>query len=394
MLESILVEWANLEWFAPAIARRVCRYLKYITDSSPRVWANLSLPFDTLATADGVCEWLRRAKAAPKELCIETEDPSIISAALDGCRGVTSLIYRTPMFQSLPPAQQKQIRLPGHLRQLLHLRVDTSNIDAFVGQLDIFEFYQSPYGAHFPSLTTLELIFVDLTDFEIAPGLFPVVRRLALESVDGPILDLIEACSGTIEDLRVNMNFSYNWEAHPHDRISLPMLKVLIINEAVGIAPYFNAPALRLLYANLNELNGTTGPLNSVVEWASRWSPSPIQHADITKLLVDMPQLQHLMLCEPIETLIFCFEFLRDSERICPELRSIQIVELAGTFSVFGPDTTFLEFLKTCVAWRAEKVPGFTLQFGQDEAQFVEDYTIGVCLFVHLFASFLILPCL
>lgn len=384
IIENILVQWTNLEWFAPAIARRICRRLKTITDFSPSCWSKLSLPYHSSATDDGVRDWLSRAKAAPKEISIDTDKFHLIMAALDGCKDATSIIYRTPMFQDLSYCEQLQIRLPEHMPRLRHLRVDFSNVYEFAGLCDIFEFYNAPYHGNFPCLTTLQLIFVDLIDFHVTPGLFPTVRNLSLESVNGPILDLIEACSSTIEDLRVTINYSYSRASPLHGRIILPNLKVLIIENASRIAPCFDAPTLRLLHANFDELDGNTTPFNSVVEWVTRRSLNPPPQIVIANLLNGMSQLQHLMLCESMETLRTCFELLRDSRSTCPYLQSIEVVESADTISVMILDTNFKESLRACVAWRAEKVPGFTLQFVEDSIQvgrFEKYFTIEVCLF-------------
>ena len=366
IIQNIITEWANLEWFAPAIARRICRRLKDITDSSPSSWSKLSLAFGSSATADGVRGWLRHAKAAPKEISINIEDLYVISAALDGCKDATSIAYRTPMFEELSTHQRSHIQLPNHMPRLRHLRVDLSDVYNFVGPWEIFEFYLPPYDGHFPCLTTLQLISVDLNNFTIVPGLFPTLRHLSLECVDGPILDLIEVCSGTIEDLRVNINYWYCPQSPLHDRIVLPRLKVIIIDGAPRVVPWFDAPILRLLHANFAELDGNIKPFGSVVEWVTRRSPTLPRHVDITNLLNGMSQLQHLMLCEPMATLATCFELLRDSQSTCPYLQTIEVVERASSFRL---NSNFKDSLRACVAWRAEKVPGFTLQFVQNDVQ-------------------------
>jgi len=48
-------------------------------------------------------------------------------------------------------------------------------------------------------------------------------------------------------------------------------------------------------------------------------------------------------------------------------------------------DTHFKDFLKACVAWRAEKVPGFALHFVDNEVQIArleQYYIIDVCSFI------------
>ena len=380
IIQNILTEWANLEWFAPAIARRICHRLKDITDLSPTSWSKLSLAYGSTATANDVRGWLRHAKAAPKEINIDVEDLCVISAALEGCKDATSIVYRTPMFEEFSPQQQSQIRLPEHMPRLCHFRVDLSDVYNLLGPWEIFEFYYPPYDGHFPCLTTLQLISIDLTNFIVAPGLFPSVRHLSLECVDGPILDLIEACSGTIEDLRVSINYWYCPQSPLHDRIVLPKLKVIIIDEAPRVVPCFDAPMLRLLHANFAELDGHIQPFGSVVEWVTRRSGILPWHVDITNLLNGMAHLQHIMLCEPMAILTTCFELLRDSQSTCPYLQTIEVVERATTFIL---DANLKESLRACVAWRAEKVPGFTLQFVQNDVQagrFEKYFTTEVCL--------------
>jgi hypothetical protein len=213
IIANILIEWTMLEWFAPATARQICRRLKAITDSSPRVWSKLSLPYYSPATADDIREWLRRAKAAPKEILLESEDVFIVSAALEGAKDATSLIYRIPIFKDIPPPEQELIRIPTHMPQLRHLYLDASNIYDFMSRSNIFGPYEPPYNAHFPYLTVLHLDFVDLTGFHIMHGLFPAIRRLVLQAVHGPTLDLIQICSGSLQDLRVSW-YRQQWPPH------------------------------------------------------------------------------------------------------------------------------------------------------------------------------------
>ena len=47
-----LVVLVQQEWFAPAIARQICRHLKKLTDSSPHAWSNFSSRITQPATAD------------------------------------------------------------------------------------------------------------------------------------------------------------------------------------------------------------------------------------------------------------------------------------------------------------------------------------------------------
>jgi hypothetical protein len=96
IIMHILIEWTTLEWFAPTIARRICRNLKDVTDNSPRVWSKLFIPENSSATANDVSDWLERAKAVPKEIRLETDNICIAETALNGAKDATSLIYRVP----------------------------------------------------------------------------------------------------------------------------------------------------------------------------------------------------------------------------------------------------------------------------------------------------------
>ena len=257
------------------------------------------------------------------------------------------------------------------------LRIDTPDARDFLGWWNTFEFCESPYDSHFPHLTVLQLIHVDLSGFHLVPGLFPTVLHLTLAPVQGQVLNLIEACSGTVEELRVRMCIAQSQSQRP---ISLPHLKVLIL-DFPGIILWFDAPTLRLVYGNLSSLCRFTGPLNAVVEWATRHTADILPEPDITRFLSYMPQLQHLMICERVRILTECFEFLRDNQGICPNLKTIEVVERSHQFTIFKLEAHFKEYLEACVAWRAETVPGFTLQFVHRDVQIArlaEYFSTGV----------------
>jgi hypothetical protein len=213
-------------------------------------------------------------------------------------------------------------------------------------------------------------------------GLFPAIRRLVLEEVCGPILDLLQVCSGSLEDLRVSPGLSYYGQPH-HDIIRLPNLKVLVADHVSDIVPYLDAPTLRFICADLDEINGTARPFRSVVKWAT--SKNVIPHTDITDHLVNMPQLQHLVLFQQMERLQLCFESLRDNPSICPSLQSIEVRECTAITPYIKLDASFKKFLMECVARRAEK--GLTLQFVQHHYNltwFVQYIRNGVCLFIDM----------
>jgi hypothetical protein len=243
--------------------------------------------------------------------------------------------------------------------RLRHLRLDTFNLRTMylIGILGLHN------SSHFPCLTVLHLTFVDLEDFPILPGVFPVMRRLILYAFRGPSLNLIQGCSGSLEDLRMTTGFSE--KPPPHDRIFLPKLKVLIVENALGIVSNLEAPTLRLIYADLDEIDGTTRAFSSVVEWVTRKSPHQPQLMDITRHLVNMPHLRHLMLLRSMKTLKQCFESLRDHPKICPMLQSIEVVNYVG-YPDFELNTDYMKSLEVCVAKRAKKI---TVDFVSDYDQ-------------------------
>ena len=383
IIEAILIEWTMLEWFAAAIARQVCHYLKLITDSRLRLWSKLSLPESSRATANDVREWLKRAGTVPKEILVATTDICIISSALKGAKDATSLIYRIPIFKSIH--QHELARLPIRMPRLRHLRIDIPSINHFMNLSGVFGIYNAPYNAHFPCLTTLHLISVDFFHFPFTDGLFPALRRLVVLAARGHILDLIRVCSGSLEDLRLTINFVYDCTP-PESRICLPNLKVLILQDDF-VVPKLEAPNLRLICADLVGIYSNTRSFSSVVEWATY---SLSHDTYITDHLINMPRLQHLMLFRHMETLRQCFESLRDDPSICPELQSIEVVESANTHSGFKLDTGFKEFLKKCVGGRV----GFTLQFVDNVvrvARHEQYFPTDVCLFIICVFTYLIM---
>ena len=379
---AIFDEWTMLEWFAPVVARKVCRYFKKVTDSTPRLWSKLFLSRESPAKADDVRTWLERGKAVPREMVLATRDISAIMAALESAEHVTSLIYRVPAFSN---NMDDQIRLPTNLPQLRQLHIDASTIDGSMVSSSIFGPYEcSDITARFPCLTIMRLFYVDLSDFDIISGLFPVMRHLILYFVGGLILDLIQECKGSLEDLSVTGCHSTDQRSYPHGRICLPNLKLLIIHDTQDIVSNLEAPTLRLLYANLDEMDGSTRPFPSVVEWVNRQHPIAWLETDITAHLNNMPQLQCLMLSRDMHTLELCFKSLRDTPTMCPRLQFVEVVDSVDTSQEPELDDAFKAVLEGCMAQRAANVPGFTLEFVEDDdlARLEQCRPIEVCSFI------------
>ena len=389
---AIFIEWTMLDWFAPAIASQLCRYFKEVTDSTPRLWSKLFLSRESHAKADGVRAWLERGKAVPKEIVLATRDISAIKAALESAKDATSLIYRVPTFKD---SYYNEIQLPTHLLQLRHLHVDASSIDNTMIMNTIFDLYKrSDITARFPCLTIMRLFDVDLTDFDITLGLFPVMRHLVLHLVSGPILDLIQGCGNLLQDLRVTGCYSSDQRPYPHGLICLPKLEILIVQDTQGIVSNLEAPDLRLLYANLDEMDGSTRPFPAVVEWVTRQHPYRFLVTDIAAHLNNMPQLQRLMLSRDRHTLNQCFKSLRDTQTMCPHLQFVEVVDFIDTSPAFELLDYFKALLEGYMAQRAANVPGFTLEFVQDDdqlAQLERYHPREVCSFILCVVAYLIM---
>ena len=390
---AIFIEWTMLEWFAPAVASQVCRYFKRVTNSTPRIWSKLFLSYESHAKADNVRTWLERGKAAPREMVLATRDISAIMAALESAKHATSLIYLVPAFSN---SMDDEIRLPTNLPQLRQLHIDASKIDGSMVPSSIFGLYEcSDITARFPCLTIMRLFYVDLSDFDIISGLFPVMRHLILYFVGGPILDLIQECKGSLEDLSVTRCHSTDQRSYPHGRICLPNLKILIILDTQNIVSDLEAPTLHLLYANLDEIDGSTRPFPSVVEWVTRKHPyrlSPV--TDITTYLNNMPQLRCLMLSQDEYILHLCFKSLRDTPTMCPQLQFVEVVDFIDEPPAFRLHEGFKAVLEGCMAQRAANVAGFTLKFvgNDDQLERLEQFhPREVCLFISRVVSYLIM---
>jgi hypothetical protein len=89
------------------------------------------------------------------------------------------------------------------------------------------------------------------------------------------------------------------------------------------------------------------------------------------------------------------FESLRHNPKIGSYLQSIEAVEFAETHPEINLNTHFEDFLKACVAWRTENVPGFTLQIvdnGVQVTRLERYYKVDVCLFILCIMTYLIMP--
>jgi hypothetical protein len=379
ILANIIAEWANVQWDAPTTARQVCRWLKRITDNSPRAWSKLFV--DGNMTNEKTSKWLTHGKEAPKDIYIDTANISVVLAVLEAVGHATSLIYRIP-------APRPAHRLPCKLPKLRHLCLDGSgNRSLQLG--DIFAFHGSGQSGYFPCLTVLHLLSFNLKGFpKLFHGTLPTVRQLALQGVRNGhgILGLINAFSGSLEELRVIKNFCPgDFYASRYPRISLPKLKRLVLWRCEGIATYLDAPNLQILYANLGDLDGIAVPFDSVVEWTTRWDFS-LRHTSITQRLISMHGLRHLVLGECVEMLKTCFHYLRDNQSVCPTLQRITIGDITKYAGSIKLDNTLKEYLKACIAPRAASIQGFTLEFVREchqTRQFDLHYSIRVrCLTV------------
>jgi hypothetical protein len=365
ILANIIVEWASVQWDAPTTARQVCHWLKQITDNSPRAWSKLFV--DPYMTREETSKWLTHGKEAPKDIYLATADISVVVAVLEAVGHATSLIYRIP---DPCPAH----RLPWKLPKLRRLCLDAGNQSVRLGE--IFAFHGSGQSGYFPCLTVLHLRSFDLRGFpELFQETLPPVRQLALQDVHNTrgILDLVEALSGSLEELRVINNYCFSdVDTSRYPRISLPKLKRLVLWHQ-GTATYLDAPNLQVIYATLRDIEGIAVPFGSVIEWTIRRDFS-LRHTDITHRLISMHGLRHLVVDECVEVLKMCFHYLRDNQSVCPYLQRITVAddtEYAGSIKL---DNTVKEYLKACMAPRAASIQGFTLEFGYRQMRQLELY--------------------
>jgi len=155
----------------------------------------------------------------------------------------------------------------------------------------------------------------------------------------------------------------------------------------MGVVSSPEAPTLHLICSDLDEINGTTKPTSSVVEWATRCATSLFQHTGTTDHLINIYQPQHPMLFQYMQKFRLCFESLCDESGICLYLQSFEVVELTDSH----PKSNWVPVLRNYRTQSWHGVLKGTRIYPPGGTAWTVLY--HRCIFIYCYALSLILPC-
>jgi len=334
----ILELWAQREWFAPAIAERISRRIRTMTLATPRAYSNLYIDRKGVMMPDQIHAWLARAASIPTSVVIEWATPTQIKAALHGAIYSKLLVYQVQEIRDLKgdiidaePIDYEALRA---CHQLQHLRVighdwfDPCRARPF--RFDVDRLREPADFQSFVRLTALHLVSVDLVlSTHPSPCVFPQLLQLQLYNVRGDIDAAINACSQTLEDLRISM---CNHESEVE--LFLPRLRILCLEQAGDVVGMMEVPSLKVLNAAAGELllSPDGRPLSSVTQWISATTDKrDLEEHSIRTLLWLLPCLECLLLGESFEVTTLFFKELQLGSSLCPALKYIGVTEAVAS---------------------------------------------------------------
>lgn len=330
----ILELWAQSEWRAPAIAVSVSRRIREMTLATPRAYSSLYIHRKNVMMPDQIHAWLARARSIATCVVMECATPLQVSAVLRGVIHSKLLVYRVqgvrdlkgdiidaePIdYEALRACQQLQ-----HFRVVGHDWVDPCRARPF--RFDVDRLRELVDFQGFVGLTALHLVNVDLVmSTDRSSRIFPQLLQLQLFNIRGDIDTIINACSQTLEDLRISM---CNHESEME--LFLPRLRTLCLEKAGDIVDVMELPSLKVLNVAAGELplSADKCPLSSVTQWTSATTnKSDLEEHSIRTLLRLLPRLECLMLGESVEVTSQFFEELQIDSSLCPALKHIRVAK-------------------------------------------------------------------
>jgi hypothetical protein len=336
----ILELWAQSEWCAPAIAVRVSRRIREMTLSTPRAYSNLYIHRKSVMMPDQIHAWLARARSIATRVVVESANPLQVKAALRGVVHSKLLVYQVQEIRDLKgeiidaePIDYEALRACQrlqHFRVVGHDWFDPCRARPF--RFDVDRLCELVDFQGFVRLIALHLVSVDLVmSTDRSSRIFPQLLQLQLFNIRGDIDTIINACSQTLEDLRISM-CNHGSEVE----LFLPRLRILCLEKAGDIVDVMELPSLKVLNAAAGELPLSTDRclLSSVTQWTSATTnKSDLEDHSIRTLLRLLPRLECLMLGEVVEVASQFFEELQIDSSLCPVLKYIRVtkgVSLAG----------------------------------------------------------------
>lgn len=332
ILGLIIEAHASLEWWAPAVDRRVCRAWNEAAMSTPRAWSNVlisPMAKPMLPHTVAVQRWLERGGTSPLYVTIvDATRRRSRAVAKEGAERIYDLTVN-------PPLHPKFTILLYNCRNIRHLRIEGSNRNVarsiYIGSLLL----NPDNTPRMPHLTTFTLSHMDIVLDNAAPTSFSLTT-LSLSHVNGLWLDFVQCCKETLRNLTIDACAELRTANMPSTYILPNLTSLRLVNDksfrAVAVMPF-----LTTIHETGRELKHAEKlvdkVLPSVTEYTShesRRSSAETENADQPSyswkaILSLYPNLERLRTKEPIDSLKELCHLLSSSPNICPNLKYLEV---------------------------------------------------------------------
>jgi hypothetical protein len=332
ILGLIIEAHASLEWWAPAVDRRVCRPWNEAAMSTPRAWSNVLISPTAkpmLPHTVAVQRWLERGGTSPLYVTIvDTTRRRSRAVAKEGAERIYDLIVN-------PPLHPKFTVLLYNCRNLRHLRIEGNSRNVarsiYIGSLLL----NPDNTPRMPHLATLTLSHMDIV-FDNAATISFSLTTLSLSHVNGLWLDFVQCCKDTLRNLTIDDCAELRTTNMPSTFILPSLTSLRLVNDRS-----FRTVAVMPFLATIHETGREIKHLDkladkvlpSVIEYTSHESQRSSVETDNAdqpsyswKTMLSLyPNLEWLRAKEPMDSLKELLLLLAASPNSCPNLKCLEI---------------------------------------------------------------------
>jgi hypothetical protein len=315
ILAMIFEEHAKLEWRAPAIDGRVCRFWRQLVLNTPRVWVYLEIYNHQRPKVWQLRSWLRRSSTMPLHICVGgnfTPDEHIDKLTL------------------------------YDLISEYHTRI--ASLQMMLGDPSFFE------GRGFPCLQLLDIedwYSTHPSSSVVQWGAMPELRYLRLGSTNWSEVPLSKLTSLKVLALYDAGSITLPW--HPHSLTTLmlddvnlgdgisglvafPSLTYLSLYDVWGFKPRINAPCLVTFHeGGYSASEPFPAPLTSLVEYGMYGLPS---NSDPAEYHLSFPNIRWLSLRASEQVLFSFLDALAHQPQSLSALQKISVGNSYGDIEI------------------------------------------------------------
>ena len=332
ILGLIIEAHASLEWWAPAVDRRVCRAWNEAATSTPRAWSNVlisPMAKPMLPHTVAVQRWLERGGTSPLYVTIvDATRRRSRAVAKEGAERIYDLTVN-------PPLHPKFTILLYNCRNLHHLRIEGNSRNVARSIYICSLLLNSDNTPRMPYLATLTLSHMDIVLDNAATISFSLTT-LSLSHVNGLWLDFVQCCKETLRNLTIDACAELRTANMPSTYILPNLTSLRLVNDR-SFRTVAMMPLLNTIHETGREIKHADKLIDkvlpSVTEYTSHESQRSSAETDNADqpsyswntILSLYPNLERLRAKESMDSLRELFHLLAASPNTCPSLMYLEV---------------------------------------------------------------------